>query len=86
MKVLYVDDDIEDQEIFLEAVKCVDKTTKCVTCSSVTKAFAILAIDDFDFIFVDFRMPVMDGKSLLPFSKKAPPGFKIQKRLCSLLS
>jgi CheY-like chemotaxis protein len=66
MIVLYVDDDPEDIEIFIEAVKECGGATQCLIAENGKKAMDILGSDLLpDFIFLDINMPVINGKVIL---------------------
>ena len=66
MIVLYVDDDPEDIEIFIEAVKECDQSAMCFVAQNGKQAMDILHADLLpDFVFLDINMPVINGKVLL---------------------
>lgn len=67
MSILYIDDDVEDSEIFQEAVKAVDPAIRYVNVSSAKEALALLkgAHPLPQHIVMDINMPVMDGKTCL---------------------
>lgn len=67
MSVLYVDDDVDDHEIFREAVTTIGAQVDLVTCSTAAEAKSVIAKKHFDYVFIDYRMPIADGKSILPF-------------------
>lgn len=72
MVILYVDDDVEDIEIFLEAVKEVDASIICLVAQNGKKAMDILQSERTpDFIFLDINMPVINGKSILAEIRKS---------------
>lgn len=66
MVVLNIDDDPEDLEIFYKAVKTVNPLAKCLLARDAKEALNLLrdAIVP-DYIFLDIRMPMMDGKTVL---------------------
>lgn len=66
MVILYVDDDPEDIEIFVEAVKECDASINCLVAQNGVKAMDILHADLLpDFIFLDINMPVINGRVIL---------------------
>jgi CheY-like chemotaxis protein len=71
--LLLVDDDQDDQQIFLEALKHVAPSVKVATASNGLEALHKLntpgAIHP-DLIFLDLNMPMMNGKELLEELKK----------------
>jgi CheY-like chemotaxis protein len=67
-RLLIIDDDVEDQEIFLEALKEVDSTVLCYTAMSGEEAFKKMETDVVllpDLIFLDLNMPKLNGKQVL---------------------
>lgn len=68
-----VDDDADDQEIFLAAVKKVDESIKCITVDNCEEALRKLKVADAqlpDFIFLDLNMPRINGRQCLVELKK----------------
>ena len=68
LSFLIVDDDADDRELFIEAVKEVDESIQCVVADNGQKALEILRDPLFslpDFIFLDLRMPKVSGKKCL---------------------
>jgi CheY-like chemotaxis protein len=67
MTVLYVDDDIEDMEIFKDAIHAVDPSIQLIPLSSAKDAITYLNNGALlpDNIFLDINMPGMDGKACL---------------------
>ena len=68
-----VDDDIDDQDLFIEAVSEVDKTIKCMSVSNCEEALDLLRnkkINLPDMIFLDLNMPRLNGKQCLAELKK----------------
>lgn len=68
MVCFLIDDDADDREFFLHALKAFDKTAKLVTAESGVDALAKLnALELFlpDYIFLDLNMPYMSGRSCL---------------------
>lgn len=72
--LLIIDDDVEDQEIFMEALREVDPGIVCNTAISGEDAFRKLdgsaqAIPEL--IFLDLNMPKLNGKQVLREIKKS---------------
>jgi CheY-like chemotaxis protein len=68
LSILLVDDDVEDQEIFLDAIKEVDPLVHCFCAADGEDALKLLgteAIVKPDLVFVDLNMPRLNGKQLL---------------------
>ena len=68
-----VDDDIDDQDLFIEAVNEVDKSIKCMSVSNCEEALDLLRnrkISMPDMIFLDLNMPRLNGKQCLAELKK----------------
>lgn len=63
MKIVYIDDDPDDREIFCYAIKAVDSGISCLDFESGTKALDYLLANPTmpDFIFIDINMPRMNG-------------------------
>jgi CheY-like chemotaxis protein len=72
MNILLIDDDEDDREIFLEAVKTINPLIHCTVVNSATEAFSVLRNCPLlpRYIFLDMNMPVMDGKTCLREIKK----------------
>jgi CheY-like chemotaxis protein len=71
MIVLYVDDDPEDIEIFVEAVKECDRSAKCLVARDGKKAVDILHSGLLpNVIFLDINMPVINGRLILTEIRK----------------
>ena len=63
-----VDDDVDDRKLFIEAVKEVDPNIECISANNGEQALALLTDPEGslpDFIFLDLRMPRVDGKKCL---------------------
>jgi CheY-like chemotaxis protein len=62
MVVLYVDDDIDDLQLFGEAIKEVDSSIIFISASSAEDALNFLHGELLpDYVFMDINMPVMNG-------------------------
>jgi CheY-like chemotaxis protein len=74
MHILYIDDDLEDREIFKEAISEIAPSYVCNLANDGQQG--IMALEDFvvmpDYIFVDVNMPVMNGKQFLERIKETP--------------
>lgn len=72
MSILYVDDDLEDIEIFQDAVRMVDLSIQYIAARSGKELFELLNNGELlpDHIVLDINMPGMDGKSCLREIKK----------------
>lgn len=73
-----IDDDIEDQEIFIEAVKEVSSNIECSSSTSGEDALQKLGRSSNgqpDLIFLDLNMPKLNGKQVLK-EIKSTPGLK----------
>ena len=64
MQCLLVDDDLDDQEVFLLTLEKINKNIKCFTANDGVEALSILKKDGAvmpDYIFLDVNMPKMNG-------------------------
>ena len=71
--ILLVDDDTDDQEIFIDAVKEIDSSVYCMCANDGEAALKLIfedAIVKPDMLFVDFNMPRLNGKRVLQELKK----------------
>lgn len=69
---LIIDDDVDDQEIFLMCMKKVNKNIHCSTANDGVEAVAmLLSNNDYkpDYIFIDVNMPKMNGIDCLRMIK-----------------
>ena len=67
-RLFIIDDDLEDQEIFMEALKEVDPSILCYSATSGEDAFKKLETDLVmlpELIFLDMNMPRLNGKQVL---------------------
>ena len=72
-RVLIVDDDDDDRELFCEAIGHVSKEIKCIHATDGEMALRLLRADDKstpDYIFLDLNMPRLNGKECLAEIKK----------------
>jgi CheY-like chemotaxis protein len=67
-RIFVIDDDIDDQELFIEAVKEIDAGIQCECASNGEEALEVLGKPDTnlpDLIFLDLNMPRLNGKQCL---------------------
>jgi CheY-like chemotaxis protein len=67
-KCLVIDDDQDDQEIFVMCVEAIDQNISCLSMEDATQAISWLGThvaDKPDFIFVDVNMPKINGLECL---------------------
>ncbi|MEO6721018.1 MAG: response regulator [Ferruginibacter sp.] len=72
-QVIIIDDDIEDQEIFQDALHEVDSTVECITFRGCEEALGYLEknLNKLpEYIFLDLNMPKMNGKQCLKVLKE----------------
>ena len=84
--VLLIDDDKEDQEIFSDAIKEVDRSIRFVSEVNSDRAISNLSgsvKDKPDIIFLDMNMPRLNGKQLLSELKREPATQDIPVVMCS---
>lgn len=75
MTILLIDDDKDDRKLFLEVTGEVDKAIRCITAADGEEALIYLKDENNDlpdFIFLDLRMPGMNGKQCLKEIKRDP--------------
>lgn len=68
-----VDDDPDDQELFIEALNGLDESCQCITAFNGLEALQKLKTGMPvlpDFIFLDLNMPLMNGRQFLTEIKK----------------
>lgn len=71
--ILIVDDDEDDKDLFLEALKNVDSSIVCMSAANGEEALRLLQNLEHsmpNLIFLDMNMPRMDGKECLIAIKK----------------
>lgn len=75
IKLLIVDDDEDDRQLFIESAKEVDENIVCITANDGQQALQILkdkANSLPDYIFLDLRMPRFSGKKTIEEIKTDP--------------
>ena|ERR1043165_7748190 len=73
LTLLIVDDDQDDRDLFLEAVKQINPSFKCLGISNGEEALAMLKGHHAvlpDFIFLDLNMPRMNGRQFFAEMKR----------------
>jgi DNA-binding NtrC family response regulator len=67
ISLLIADDDTDDRELFIDAVRQVDEDIECITAKDGFHALELLKASDIlpDYIFLDLRMPRFNGKKCL---------------------
>jgi CheY-like chemotaxis protein len=73
MRVLYVDDDLDDVEIFQMALRKVDPNIDCVVAENGVEALKLLESFIPDHAFIDINMPILNGCQLLAEIKSHAP-------------
>ena len=71
-KILLIDDDEDDQEIFVSALKEAAESVRCTTFDDAREALGKLVSQEIltDLIFLDLNMPMMNGQQFLTEIKK----------------
>jgi CheY-like chemotaxis protein len=69
---LLIDDDADDQAIFLQALTDIAPDTFCISASGPSTAISLLKDTKYqpDYIFLDLNLPEMNGLELLQFIKR----------------
>jgi len=72
-RILLIDDDHDDQEIFLTALEHITNEVVCTTIDSARDALHQLSTGNIstDLIFLDLNMPIMNGQQFLIEIKKS---------------
>ncbi len=83
--ILLVDDDQDDAEIFMDAIKDIDPAMHCTVENSSIQALQKLNNADFipDIIFLDYRMPHLDGLEFLRLLRADKKGEEVRVMIYS---
>ncbi len=73
-RILLIDDDADDQELFQLALDKIDQNIQCKVMASAKEALRFLEEESVtaDLIFLDLNMPLMTGQQFLSELKKRP--------------
>lgn len=71
-QIFLIDDDIDDQELFISALEKIDLNVDCKVACNGLEAFGKLANQEVmpNWIFLDLNMPLMNGHEFLQRIKK----------------
>lgn len=72
LNCLLVEDDPEDQELFLEALNSINESAGCFTVNNVPSAISILKTYKPDIIFTDLNLQGVSGEVLIKSIKALP--------------
>jgi CheY-like chemotaxis protein len=70
-EILLIDDDLDEFEVFTEALYSIDRSIKCTHAESLPHALEFLETSSPEYIFIDFNMPKMNGLECLIELKKS---------------
>ncbi len=73
MTIFIADDDEDDKQLFVESVKEIDKNIICIAASDGQEALMLLKDENTsipDYIFLDLRMPRINGRKCLEEIRK----------------
>lgn len=65
MNLLCIDDDLEDLELFSEAVKTIGSNYICVATTRGDEGLSLVTTLQPSFVFLDINMPIMNGRTVL---------------------
>lgn len=80
ISIMIVDDDRDDVEIFIEAVRELDRSINCLSASNGLAGLNLVRSLEQkpDYIFVDLNMPKLNGKEFITEIRKNPSFNKIK--------
>ena len=73
-KILLIDDDEDDRDMFFEAIKDINALHSCISMENGEKAINYLKSEKQlpDIIFLDINMPGVDGIEILAYLRREP--------------
>jgi len=69
-KILLIDDDEDELEVFTEALRSVDKNIQCSQARDLNEALEFLSYRSPAYIFIDYNMPKVNGFEVVAEIKK----------------
>ncbi|MFC0776991.1 response regulator [Flavobacterium sp. HJSW_4] len=84
-KILLVDDDADDAEIFMDAIKAIDPEIHCTVENNAAQTLHKLRNGTIipEIIFLDYRMPHLDGLEFLRLFRENKEWEKVQVMIYS---
>ena len=72
MTILYADDDVDDRDLVMEALREIDPSISCITATDGREVIGLLEhhLPLPDYIMLDINMPAMNGKECLTVLKQ----------------
>jgi CheY-like chemotaxis protein len=71
-RVLLIDDDVDEHEVFSSALKNYNKNIICITANSWAESDTLLKYFRPDVVFIDMNMPITNGIDSLKKIKEIP--------------
>jgi DNA-binding NtrC family response regulator len=69
-EILLIDDDLDELEVFTEALHSVDKNIQCTQARDLREALEFLTFSSPAYIFIDYNMPKANGLECVSEIKK----------------
>jgi DNA-binding NtrC family response regulator len=69
-EILLIDDDMDELEVFAEALHSVDKGIRCTQARDLKEALEFLSYSSPAYIFIDYNMPKVNGLECVSEIKK----------------